>query len=452
MTERSLTHALLWWIAPALAVLVGGAMFLAVSTASRLADRAYDRSLAGAIRAIEMNISTEGGGLSVELPYPLFESFELTAAGEVYFRVSTEDGLVMIGDTFLPDPPAVAEGAFRFYNEEYLGLPVRVGAYRSRLPTPLYGGTGPESVLVEVAESTASRALFRQGILRDAAMLNVAFVGAVIVLLIAGMRFALRPLLALRAGFDRRAPDDLSPVAMAGLPRETRPLIEAFNRLLDRHSRQAAVQRQFLDDASHQLKTPIAVLRTQIDFALRAEDPRETLEAMRGIADRAGRTTDLFLSLARARNFAQEGGARSPVALGPMMTELARMHLPAARRKRIDLALDLPEGGASVQASEALLFEAVSNLLDNAVRHSPKGGTVTLSVQKRPLRIAVADQGPGMDDAQMRRVGDRFFGNEGAGSGLGLAVVSAIAEGHGGSFAVRNLAGGGLVAEISLPV
>lgn len=449
MTDRSLTRTLLWWIAPALVVLVGGAMLLAASTANHLADSAYDRSLAGAIRAIEMNISTDGG-LSVELPYPLFESFELTAAGEVYFRISTDDGLVLIGDTFLPAAPRVEDGAFRFYNAEYLGVPVRVGAFRSPLSSPLYGETGPESLLIEVAESTLSRDAFRLGILRDAALLNVVFVCAVILLLIAGLRRALRPLVALRTGFDRRAPDDLSPVASQGLPQETRPLIDAFNNLLARHGRQAAQQRQFLDDASHQLKTPIAVLRTQIDYALRAPEAGrlDALTSMRGIAERAGRTTDLFLGLARARNFAQAGAAMAPVALDTMLRELARMHLAAARRKRIDLALDLPDAPVTLNAAEGLLFEAVGNLIDNAIRLSPKGGTVTITAcDGDPVRIVVTDQGPGMDDARLARVGDRFFD----GTGLGLAIVGAVAEGHGGSFSAQNLPQGGLGAEILMP-
>lgn len=456
---RSLLVMLTIWIAPALIALVVGTAFVTGSTATSLADSAYDRSIAGALKAIDLNISTASGGIGVELPYPLFEAFEATASGSVYFRVATEDGLVEIGDSFLPPPRIMSGNGFHFYNDEFLGAPIRMGILRRTLDKPLYGAAKPQTIILQVAESMQSRDEFRFEIMKSTAALNLACVIAVVVLLIAGLTRALSPLSALRAGFDRRDANDLSSVDASGLPREIRPLVETFNRLLGRHEAQAEAQRHFLDDASHQLKTPIAVLRTQIDYALYSgtdDERRNVLEAMRTIVERAARTTTHFLTLARARYFANEiaPNTRLPVDVKALLTELARMRLADARRRRVDLNLDLPDQDMPISGSETLIFEAVSNLLDNAIRHSPQGGAVTIQLDCAGdhLQISLTDQGQGMTPEEIDRVGARHMAQTGmhGGAGLGLAVVVAIAQAHDGKLTLANRRDGGLEAILSL--
>lgn len=132
--RRSLKSTLLWWLLPVLAVVAGGGLWLSVKLLDDLTNAAYDRSLAGALRAIDLNISTESGGLAVELPYRLLQFFELTASGNVYFRVSTEDNLTEIGNPSLPMPAhPLASGRAEFFNAEYFGEPVRVGVLARRL-------------------------------------------------------------------------------------------------------------------------------------------------------------------------------------------------------------------------------------------------------------------------------------------------------------------------------
>lgn len=459
-SRRSLLFTLAVWVAPALVVLVAGTAFVTGSTATSLADSAYDRSIAGALRAIDLNISTESGGIAVELPYPLFEAFEATASGAVYFRVATEDGLVEIGDSFLPAPREFDGDGFHFYNDEYLGTPIRMGLLKRTLAKPLYGAEKPQTIVLQVAESMQSRDEFRFEIIRSTAALNLLCVISVVVLLLAGLARALSPLSALRAGFEHRDPNDLSPVDGAALPREIRPLVDTFNRLLGRHGRQAETQRKFLDDASHQLRTPIAVLRTQIDYALGTKTEKErrhALEAMRQVVERAARTTTHFLTMARTRNFAStiQPEARVLVNVGALLTEIARMRLPDARRKRLDLNLDLPDEDVFARGSETLIFEAVSNLLDNAIRHSPEAGAIGMQLERRQdrLRIVVVDTGPGMQPDDIGRVGSRHLetGGHRGGAGLGLAVVLEIAEAHDGNLTLTNRPEGGLEAVLSLP-
>ncbi|WP_051091580.1 sensor histidine kinase [Aureimonas ureilytica] len=464
-TSRPLWLTLALWTLPGLVFLLAAGLWLSAASLHDLSDSAYDRSLAGAIRAIDLNVSTESGGVGVELPYPLFESFQATASGEVYYRIATDDGLVQIGDALLPPPPPLAVGEMRFYDATYFDRPIRVAAFKRPLDRPLYGAASAQNIVIEVAETTGSREAFRRDLIRRAISRDALAVLVAATLLALGVRFALAPLSALKDRLDRREPDDRSRLDGAGLPREVRPLVGAMNDLLQRHRERGEAQRRFIDDASHQLKTPIAVLRSQVDFAIRSADPeatRRTLEAMRPVIDRAGRTTTQLLALARAENaLLLEPSQEAAVDLPRLLREVARLHLAEARRGRIDLEIDAPEEPLLANGSEPLLFEALSNLLDNALRASPRGGRVVLSAAPSRdagwLDVEVRDEGPGMDKNRLARAGERFAtgpdaiaGEAAARTGLGLAIVATIARAHGGEMRLRNGVEKGLVASLRL--
>ena len=461
---RPLWLTLALWTVPGLVFLLAAGLWLSAVSLHDLSDSAYDRSLAGAIRAIDLNVSTESGGVGVELPYPLFESFQATASGEVHYRITTDDGLVQIGDALLPPPPQLSAGEMRFYDATYFDRPIRVAAFKRPLDRPLYGAPRAQNIVIEVAETTGSREAFRRQLLRRAVSRDVLAVLVAAALLALGVRFALAPLAALKDRLDRRQPDDRSRLDGAGLPREVRPLVGAVNDLLQRHREQGEAQRRFIDDASHQLKTPIAVLRSQVDYALGTDDPaatRRTLEAMRPVIDRAARMTTQLLALARAQNARLlDPSQEAPVDVGRLLVDVARLHLTQARRARVDLEIEAPDRPLVARGAEALLFEALSNLVDNALRASPHGGRVVLLAARESeggwLRIEVADEGPGMTPVQLAQAGERFreggIGEERSDrTGLGLSIVAAIAHAHGGELQLDNGPDGGLRASIRLP-
>jgi two-component system sensor histidine kinase TctE len=461
------------WMLPVLVFLMAAGLFLTSQALHDVADSAYDRSLSGAIRAIDLNISTESGGVGVELPYPLFESFQATAEGEVYFRVSTDDGLVQIGEALLPRPPPLEQGQILFYDAEYFGRDVRVGAYKRPLDRPLYGAPTAQNLVIEVAETTGSRDAFRRAVLSRALWRDMAAVATAALLLALGVHMALKPLRNLQGRLDRRSPDDLRQIDPEGLPREVAPLVASVNRLVDRHRLQGEAQRRYIEDASHQLKTPIAVLRAQIDYASRLEDLpriREVLEAMRGITDRSSRLTGQLLALARARNaILWAGEDTEPVNLATLLEEVARLHLPVALRRSVVIEIELDEAKAPppLHVPEALLFEAVSNLTENAVAATPAGGQVWLraAYNAGTFEIDVRDTGPGLPPAMMDRLiaGQRFgalagrsfkapHGDETGSSGLGVAVVHEIMRAIGGVLDLQNHPSGGLAARITITV
>lgn len=460
---RPLWRTLALWMLPTLLFMMIAGTALSLKTLRDIADSAYDRSLRGAIRAIDLRISTESGGLGVELPYPLFESFQATADGEILFRVSTDDGLVQIGDALLPPPPPLRVGQVVFYDAVYFDRPIRVGAYMRPLDPPLYGATG-QNLIIEIAETTESREAFLRTVVTRTALRDAAALLAATLLLAVGVHAGLRPLRSLRDRLDQRASDDLRQINPGGLPREVRPLVLSVNRLVDRHRLQGETQRRFIEDASHQLKTPLAVLRAQIDRGLQLNDPtalHDVLRAMRDITDRSSRLTSQLLALALARNSALwSGSATEEVDLAVLLDAIVRLHLPAARKRRILIEIDIDAALAPVNVTESLLFEAVSNLVQNAITASDASGSVVLSVGQGGGQtvIAVRDTGPGMAEDMIGRLaqGNRFAlsarGRGGSSStGLGLNIVQEIIRSMRGKLVLTNLAGGGLSAELHLP-
>jgi two-component system, OmpR family, sensor histidine kinase TctE len=439
---RSLKSALLWWLLPGLVLIMGGTLWFSNQLLRDQVDLAYDRALAGALRAIDLNTSTASGGLSVEQPFLLLEFFELTTNARVYFRVSTEDGLAEIGSPFLPLPSQpLVSGQPQFYFAQHEETPVRVAALARPANPPL--PSNPQGrIVVQVAESLGTREVFLGQVLRRSIERDALGIVMSVVLLVTGIVITLRPLTRLRDELESRPADDLRPIDDADLPSEVRPLVAAVNRHMARYAEMARTQRQFLDDASHQLRTPLSVLRTQVDFALRETDPaevRRALQAMHEGLDRAVRMANQMLALARARDasLAEGGLVTEPLDLVELAQGVARQLLPNARAKRLDFGVETPSSPLPLRGSEWLLREALLNLVDNAIRYTPAGGAVTVRVlsDERHALLQVEDQGPGMSAHDIERAGVRFrrgeAGKQQAGAGLGLAIVHTIAQMHG---------------------
>ena len=436
-----------------------GELWLAWRTASEAADAAYDRSLLGAVKSIDSSISTASGGLGVELPYRMLEFFELTAQGQVFYRVATEDGLVEIGSADLPAPPQPLQtGQPQFHEGEYLGQAVRVGSYARELNPPLAGSSGRQRVLIQVAETLEARNDFRRALVLQSLARDVLLMVAATGLLVLAIAWAMRPLDRLRQDVDARDPQDLTPVDDAGAPAEVRPLVQAINHHIERNREQVEARRRFIDDASHQLRTPLTTLVTQVAYAQREADPsaqRQVLENIREQLDETIRQTNQMLSLARADSAPPQHQLFDVVALAE---GLVRQWWAPAREQGVDLGLEAPDGLLMLHGEPDLLREALANLLHNAIRHGGAGCHVTLVVREQPglaVQIAVVDDGPGLPAEELARAGERFFRGRGGalpGSGLGLAIVRTVAQRHGGQMQVsKGPEGRGLAVALSLP-
>ena len=423
-----------------------------------MANSAYDRSLAGAVRAIDANISTESGGVGVELPYNLFEFFQLTAQGKVYFNVSTSDGLVQIGDVLLPETPNLEPGQLRFHDGDYFGEVIRVGALSRPLDPARPEGT---QITIQVAETKLSRTTFQNELMMRAILRDVLVVAVLGTLIGVGVYMALKPLNRLREAIDAREPDELKPLEVADLPKEVRPAVEAMNRLMARNVEQAQQQRRFLDDASHQLRTPMTILRTQIDYALHQSNPdevRTALQSSKLVLDRSIRTTNQLLALAKARTSqGTETYPQASIDVGESVAEVVRMLWPRIRSRQMDCIVESSGQRLIVRANEGFLQEAMMNILDNSIKYAPETSLVTVTLWREDAAavVEVMDEGPGMEEEELAYAGMRFRSGQKAtsGSGLGLAIALTVARASGGSMQVRNRSDRrGLVVSLRLPL
>ncbi len=440
--SRSMKSILLWLLVPALLLTMLTVLALSNKDLRRQITTAYDRSLVGALNSLNHNISTQNGGLSLDQPYTLLEFYELTANAAVYFKIAAEDGLSVIGNADLPIPTMSLEsGKIYFFDTDYLGEPVRSVVMARDADPPLYGDKSVR-IIIQVAEGIGDRESFIDRMLWRSVGRDLLMIVVVMIIVIFGIIFAVRPLARLRHEMRSRSINDMRPVSTEGLPKEVTPLVNAINSHMQRYTQQADRQRQFLDDASHQLKTPLAVLKMQLDYALRESDPEEIREVLRSMnegVDRAIRMTSQMLALARVRdsldNEVSQNGVQ--VDLAALVNELIADLWPLIREREIDVEVVRPDAPLYVQGIAWLLQEALRNVLDNAIRYSPSGGAVLIMLRQTSsgsAEVVVEDNGPGMSDEDREKAGTRFrrgkAGKHLPGAGLGLAIVNTIMQMH----------------------
>lgn len=457
----SLRAVLLLLLLPVLGAITALELWMTDRDATDAANSAYDRSLLGAVKSIAANVSTESGGLSVELPYRMFEFFELTANGQVYFRIASSDGLVELGSADLPAAPGtLGLETPVFYDATYFGESVRVAAYRMPIGKPgTAGREDSETVMIQVAENVHSRqeftrrfmalAMWRDGMVFLVTLLSVAFT----------VSLALRPLARLAAEVGARRTDELAPVRGIDLPAEVQALVAAVNQQMARTQQMATQQREFIDDASHQLRTHLTILQMQVDYVIGETDAARRAEAIGALREEIGRsthTTNQLLTLARSDSALLNTQA---IDLAAIARDVALRCMPAARSRGIDLGVSGRESGDAAKGDAEFLKEALLNLVANAVAHVPAGGVVTVLFSSDMLgwSLGVTDNGAGLTESQRNTLGQRFSRQcdqtaRAKGSGLGLAIARAVAERHGGVLRLDVPEGGaGLHASLWWP-
>lgn len=454
-----LRRLLLLLLLPGLLLVGAGEVWQTWRMAVEAANAAYDRSLLGAIKAMDANVSTDSGGLAVELPYRMLEFFELTASGHVYFRVATENGLVEIGNPDLPPPPrTLVTGQPLFAEARYFGETVRVGSYARVLDQAIGGQAAGQRLIIQVAETLDSRQAFTSALVLQLVARDVLLLAVAIGLMVWTVGWALGPLTRLRNEVQARAIEDLAPISLAGIPADVQPLVDAINFHIERSRQHAQARQRFVDDASHQLRTPLATLATQVGYVLREPEPqrqREALLAIKAQLDETVRQTNQMLALARVDSAEV---VLETLDLGTLAESVTRSWWAEARAQGIDLGFEPANEALLLVAHAGLLKEALANLLHNAVRYTQRGGQITVRLGRdgRFGTVSVRDNGPGMPAHELRRAGERFFRGSGVtqpGSGLGLAIVRSIATRLGGELRLQTgLDGRGLDVTLALPL
>jgi two-component system sensor histidine kinase TctE len=455
-------HLLMWLLLPQL-VLWLAAAWVTYNLAARYANQAIDASLLTNTRALARQVKPMGNGLLIDFPRAAQAILEADPEDRYYYMVSAPPGAFVLGNNRLPSLPGDAAPRFDtpvFYDGTMAdadhSVPVRVAAILLR-----YGETGtPQTMLVQVAKSRASREELARRILQDTALPLSVLVLAMSLIVWAGIRAGLAPLARMRALVQDRGPNDLAPIRLDDAPQEVHALARAVNTLLGAVQESVTAQRRFISDAAHQLRTPLAGLKSQTELALAETDAAALHARLQRVHDSATRSAHLvnqLLTLARAEpGAAIAPGQLSRVDLRRMAADLCAEAVPRARAAGIDLGFEADDGATvATQGHPLLLREALANVVDNALRYAGRGAEVTVRALRQgpTAHLEVTDSGPGVAPEDRERMFERFARGTtaGDGAGLGLAIVREIVERHHGSVALEAHTPRGLRVCIALP-
>lgn len=424
---------------------------------------AYDRTLLASAKTISEQLDVRGWDDMAELraivPYAALEAFEADNQSRMFYRVSNLRGDLISGFAELPAwhgtipqrPPYAA--LVDFYDDRFRDQPVRVAV----LLQPVASSEGRGMAVIQVAETlelreAAALQILHTTLARQALLL--ALIAGIVVLVV---QRATQPVRQLSSDLQARTEGDLAPLAAPTAPRELQPLIDATNAVMQRLSRLLAHQQRFVRDASHQLRTPLAVLKTQVQSALRGDlPPTQALQEIGHTVDRATQLANQMLALAKVEQLRQQGEV--PVTrLDTVLREMALELSPLIAQGDLDFGITTDT--APIRAHEWMLRELCRNLLHNAIRHAPPGTelAVTLHREDGEAVLTLADAGPGIDDELAARLFQPFSaGDVRTGSGLGLAICQEIVHALGGSITLANRQADGRVlgldAVVRLPL
>jgi two-component system, OmpR family, sensor histidine kinase TctE len=479
--QRSLFGEILDWMLAPLLLVWPMSVALTWLVAQEIANRPYDRELGQMVRTLARQVQVRapqpqpGPGTttnntsnvtpSVTLRFPAGAAEVLRSDDEdqVFLQVLGLRGELATGDRDLPVPEMQAAqiGEVLYRDDEVHNEPVRVAYLWIAAPAgaPHDAAAGSAHPLVQVAETLDKRSRLATEIIKGVILPQFIVLPIAVLLVWLALSRGIAPLNELQQRIRRRESHDLSPIEERDAPEEVAPLVRSINDLLARLDHSLLAQKQFLADAAHQLKTPLAGLRTQAELAQReldsGADPQSVKRSLQQIArssQRAAHMVNQLLAMARADDKAQALPLQD-VNLVRLATETVRDFVPRALEQRIDLGYEGPEPQAAVpqlpplRGQPVLIRELIRNLVDNALHYTPAGGTVTVRLIADPfgqvMVLQVEDNGPGIPAAERERVFQPFYralGTQVDGSGLGLAIVREIALRHGAQVTVADAA------------
>jgi two-component system sensor histidine kinase TctE len=431
-----------------LLVIVAATGAFGVWGAQRLVDRVYDRWLLDAARALASLVHFDARQAAVSLSPDAEKVLLYDDLDRTWFSV-VQEGRLLAGNARLPDQGARTTRYVRgeAFDNAVDGQPVRVARVE------VDDGRGAAAVVL-VAETTVKRSRARWELLATLwplALLVLSTVGAIVF----AVRRTARPLEMIAARWNRHSHESLTPIPPEEVPRELRPFATALNDLLERIRAMLARERQFAATVAHQVRTPLAGLELGLARAAEAEDlqaVRRVLSELTQSTQRAARLTQQLLSLGRLDTKQPGLLELQRLDLVALAQDVGAVHADQALAKGIELELAAPARPVEVLGQPDLIAEALSNLIDNAVRYTPAGGRVLIEFETAPPTVLVSDSGRGVPEESRERVFERFVrGGAGEGSGLGLSIVRDIAALHGASIALEDSAWGGTQAVLVFP-
>jgi len=448
------TYVLAWIITP-LSLIIATDTYFLYQGALRSVGTAYDRTLLATAHAVGDSVRYEKGEFRLSLPLALFEVYEADQSGRYFYRVSTADGKLISGDEDLPfHQRSLARKAsypalVQFYEDRFRDSPVRVAV----LQQPVISSDDSGTVIIQVAEPLKIRQDSAQEILRDTLLRQSILLVIVGLAVFISVSRALKPLVQLRVELDQRSVEDLSPLTLRPTLRELGTVADALNELMGRVGRLISSQQRFIANAAHQLRTPLAVLKTQLQSGIRGDAPAaEVLVEMEATVERTIKLANQMLLLAKIEQRRTRGLAE--VCHVDRLAREAVLELsPLIAEKGLDFEIN--DGVGQIRGDAWLVGELIRNLLSNAIQHTPPGQKlgIELGCGHEQVTLRVWNSGEGLAAEQLDQLFEPFsssFSNRG--SGLGLAISREIVTSLGGQITLCNRSENGIVVGLDARV
>ena len=436
---RSLKNQLRLWLLLPMLLVLGVSAALSYSRALLYATQAYDQSLLRTVLALADEVIIDANNeVKIEIPEVASHLLSYNEGDRIYIRISGPQGKLVFGEAHLPLPPKPPAGNQQtYYNSVYQGEAIRAVTFG----LPESKAVDARNILITMAETTGKRDAMVAEMVEEMLLPQVLMMLLAAIVIELGIHFALKPMQDLRESLHQRSHRDLSPLNTDSSPLELQPLVQAMNALLSRVKAGLQQQQQFIADASHQLRTPIAGLQTQAELALRSQPPaalQEPLNYMLRSTTRLSHLIQRLLSMARTDAASSQF---QPVSLTDIIyDECARWVGPAAD-KQLELEVQIETRQDKVLGDALMLSEMLNNLLENAIQYTPEQGLLEIRLWQsgEQLMLQVSDSGLGIPADQTALIFERFHRldpNQGNGCGLGLAIVAEIAEHHNATITV----------------
>ena len=445
---RSLRARLVLWLALPLVVYVAADGWLDLAAARHNADLVHFHALDTAAQMINGQVEWDEGRLRVSVPpaaLAVFAAPETPVRDQVAYQVSTEHGRLLAGRLDFGTRPAfdaAGQPDAGTYTDTMEGQPVHVAA----VVRTMYDAGRTERVVTRVAQTMNGRDAMVRQLWWPATVRQLSLVGLALAMILIGLTLELRPILRLAGNVSAREPTDLAPLDPTGLQRELQPIAGAFNQYLQRIANNALTQKRFIADAAHQMRTPLAILNTQMQVAAQTNADAALHEVLAAARTTTRNLADLIndlllLSQAEASAATSEAVDLTLVAR-TVLEDLALL----ADGRAIDLGMEPIDHPVWTSGNRTLVAALLFNLVDNAVRYTQEGGHVTVQVSADDgwAMLTVTDNGPGIPPEAYGRVFERFtrLAAHTQGSGLGLAIVRQIVDRMGGRIALAPGPGG----------
>jgi two-component system sensor histidine kinase TctE len=446
-SQHSLFGEILDWMLMPLLLLWPISIAITYFASTSIANEPFDRSLEDRVTVLAQQVKENNGIVSAQLPLSARDILRADDVDNVYFQVSDPQQNLIAGDLDVPYPIEEEKPipwSVLLRDAQIRNTEVRVAYVYVNLQTlsaPAVDAGEPRYALVQVAETLEKRRQLAKQIVKGVIFPEFIILPIALTLVWFALTRGLSPLATLQDHIRARRPDDLSPIDASAVPEEISPLVRSLNDMLARLSQSIQLQKRFIADAAHQMKTPLAGMRMQSELAMRqsdSEEIRHSLEQLSKSSESATRMINQLLALARAETQAAQTMPLEKIDLIELSRHVVQEWVQAAMTRRIDLGFEAENVELPISGNPTMLREMLNNLIDNALRHTPALGSVTVRVQadnkQRQVLLEVEDTGPGIPLSERAHVFERFYrilGTDVEGSGLGLAIVREIAIRHG---------------------